>query len=104
MERTNPPVARIIGSGIAGISAAIRLARKGYAVEVHEANTYPGGKLSQFRLGAYRFDAGPSLFTLPEHVEALFTLCGEQAADRGRAKTTFTVSKLRAFSLAKAIV
>ena len=81
MERTNPPVARIIGSGIAGISAAIRLARKGYAVEVHEANTYPGGKLSQFRLGAYRFDAGPSLFTLPEHVEALFTLCGEQAAD-----------------------
>ena len=70
-------VANIIGSGIAGIASAIRLAQKGYAVTVFEANDYPGGKLSEFRLGDYRFDAGPSLFTLPDLVEALFRLCGE---------------------------
>jgi phytoene dehydrogenase-like protein len=37
----------IIGAGIAGIATAIRLAVKGYAVEVYEANNYPGGKLSE---------------------------------------------------------
>jgi len=75
------PTARVVGAGIAGIASAIRWARKGYAVHVHEANTYPGGKLSQFQLGDYRFDAGPSLFTLPFLVDELFTLCGEDPRD-----------------------
>jgi phytoene desaturase len=75
------PTARIVGAGIAGIASAIRWARKGYAVHVHEANTYPGGKLSQFQLGDYRFDAGPSLFTLPFLVDELFTLCEEDPRD-----------------------
>ncbi|SIN98794.1 1-hydroxycarotenoid 3,4-desaturase CrtD [Algoriphagus halophilus] len=64
----------IIGSGIAGIASSIRLALKGYTVEVFESNSYPGGKLSKIDLGEYRFDAGPSLFTLPEQVEELFHL------------------------------
>ena len=46
------PTARVVGAGIAGIASAIRWARKGYEVHVHEANRYPGGKLSQFQLGA----------------------------------------------------
>lgn len=75
------PTARIVGAGIAGIASAIRWARKGYVVHVHEANSYPGGKLSQFQLGDYRFDAGPSLFTLPFLVDELFTLCGEDPRD-----------------------
>ena len=70
-------VVRIIGSGIAGIAASIRLAKKGFKVHVHEGNEYPGGKLSQIKLGKYRFDAGPSLFTLPQNVDELFELCGE---------------------------
>ena len=71
----------VIGAGIAGIATAIRLAQKGYAVEVYEANPYPGGKLSSFTLGEYRFDAGPSLFTMPQFVDELFTLCGENPRD-----------------------
>lgn len=67
----------IIGSGIAGIASAIRLAREGYQVTVFESNSYPGGKLTAFEINGYRFDAGPSLFTLPEQVEELFKLCGE---------------------------
>ena len=67
----------IVGSGIAGIATSIRLAKKGYEVTVFEANAYPGGKLSAFNLGAYRFDAGPSLFTMPQFVEELFELCEE---------------------------
>jgi phytoene desaturase len=67
----------IVGAGIAGIAASIRLANQGHEVTVFEANDYPGGKLTAFNLGGYRFDAGPSLFTLPEQVVELFQLCGE---------------------------
>ncbi|MBA22210.1 MAG: phytoene dehydrogenase [Flavobacteriales bacterium] len=71
----------IIGSGVAGLATSIRLARKGYDVQVFEANSYPGGKLSAFKLGAYRFDAGPSLFTMPQFVEELFEICDENPKD-----------------------
>jgi len=68
----------IIGAGIGGISTAIRLAHKGFEVSVFEENTYAGGKLSSFDLNDYRFDAGPSLFTLPNLVEELFELVGKK--------------------------
>lgn len=71
----------VIGSGIAGISAAIRLKHKGYQVDVYESNSYPGGKLSAFQIGKYRFDAGPSLFTMPHFVDELFQLFGENPRD-----------------------
>lgn len=74
----------IIGAGIAGIATAIRLAVKGYAVEVFEANSYPGGKLSEFEQQGYRFDAGPSLFTMPQYVDELFRLTGKNPADTFR--------------------
>jgi phytoene desaturase len=67
----------VIGSGVAGLSGAIRLKNLGFDVEVLEANPYPGGKLSSFELQGYRFDAGPSLFTLPELVDQLFWDCGK---------------------------
>ncbi|MEM9986388.1 MAG: NAD(P)-binding protein, partial [Bacteroidota bacterium] len=68
----NMKQAIVIGAGIGGIATSIRLAVKGYQVSVYEANAYPGGKLSEILVGDYRFDAGPSLFTLPDQVEALF--------------------------------
>ena len=71
----------VIGSGMGGIAASIRLARKGYSVKVFEASDNPGGKLSQFKMGEYRFDRGPSLFTLPHYVEELFSLCEENMSD-----------------------
>ena len=67
----------VIGSGIAGLAVSIRLALKGYNVQVFEKNSYPGGKLSSFSIKDYRFDAGPSLFTMPHLVTELFKLAGE---------------------------
>ncbi|MCU0446682.1 MAG: phytoene desaturase family protein [Microscillaceae bacterium] len=64
----------IVGAGIAGIAAAIRLANQGFAVTVFEANSYAGGKLSEISANGYRFDAGPSLFTMPQYIEELFAL------------------------------
>ncbi|MCC8410350.1 phytoene desaturase [Mucilaginibacter sp. UR6-1] len=71
------PKAIIIGAGIAGIATAIRLAIKGYAVAIYEANAYPGGKLAEFEQQGYRFDAGPSLFTMPQYIDELFVLAGK---------------------------
>ncbi len=67
----------VIGTGVGGLAIAIRLALKGYQVEVFEKNSYPGGKLSAFEKDGFRFDAGPSLFTQPQNVEELFSLAGE---------------------------
>ncbi len=66
----------IIGAGIAGLASAVRMACRGYEVDVFEANAYPGGKLSEISMDGYRFDAGPSLFTMPQYVDELFALAG----------------------------
>ena len=71
----------IIGSGIAGIAAAVRLQNKGFQVTVLEKNNYPGGKLTQINGQGFRFDAGPSLFTMPHLVTELFEISGKKATD-----------------------
>ena len=73
--------ATIIGSGIGGIAAAIRLSIKGYRVKVFEKAATPGGKIAQFEDQGYRFDTGPSLFTLPILVNELFALAGRNPND-----------------------
>jgi phytoene desaturase len=58
----------IIGSGIAGQASAIRMARRGHSVQLFEASDRAGGKIAERRFAGFRFDAGPSLLTLPELV------------------------------------
>jgi phytoene desaturase len=82
MSNTTPTKkAIVIGAGVAGLAAAIRLQVMGYGVTVFEKNDYPGGKLSHFELGGYQFDAGPSLFTRPQLIEELFAFAGEPIAE-----------------------
>jgi len=78
----------VIGAGIGGLAIAIRLAIKGYKVTIFESNSYVGGKLSQIESDGFRFDAGPSLFTMPELVDELFVLAGLNP------KTYFNYQKL----------
>jgi phytoene desaturase len=66
----------ILGAGIAGLAAAVRLRKAGFEVDVFEQADGPGGKLREKWMGDYRFDLGPSLFTLPQNVEELFELSG----------------------------
>jgi phytoene desaturase len=75
------PRAIVVGSGIGGMATAVRLSKKGYRVAVCESAARPGGKLSEFRLGDFRFDAGPSLFTLPHLLDKLFQDCGKNPRD-----------------------
>jgi phytoene desaturase len=53
----------------------------GLDVQVLEANAYPGGKLTSFDQGGYRFDAGPSLFTMPDFLDDVFQFCKKDPRD-----------------------
>ena len=61
----------VIGAGIAGLAVAIRAVRLGFEVHVYEQASIPGGKIGEFQKNGFRFDMGPSLFTLPEMVDEL---------------------------------
>ncbi|HOZ52007.1 MAG TPA: phytoene desaturase family protein [Chitinophagaceae bacterium] len=71
----------IIGAGPAGMASAIRMANKGYQVTVFEANQQAGGKLTQSEEKGYRFDMGPSVFTMPSLVDELFIESGKNPRD-----------------------
>ena len=55
----------VIGAGVGGLAAAIRLAAAGHRVVVHERSPAVGGKLGFYERDGFRFDTGPSLLTLP---------------------------------------
>ncbi len=71
----------IIGSGIGGLSAAIRLANTGYTVDIYEQNSSPGGKANQIQANGFRFDTGPSLLTMPFILVQLFESVGKKIND-----------------------
>ncbi|OQW58669.1 MAG: hypothetical protein A4S14_06465 [Proteobacteria bacterium SG_bin9] len=47
-----PKTVHIIGAGVSGLSAAIKLANAGYRIEVHEATTTAGGRCRSYYDGA----------------------------------------------------
>ncbi len=71
----------VIGAGLGGLAAAALLASKGFDVSVYEKNAAAGGKMQEVRTGEFRFDTGPSLFTMPFVLESLFDACGETMQD-----------------------
>ena len=77
MMKENSKKCAVIGAGVSGIAAAIRMRNKGWLVTVFEANPFPGGKLSTETNKGYRFDMGPSVFTMPNYVDELFELSGK---------------------------
>mgnify|MGYP001592448680 FL=1 len=81
MSKKKPKNGIVIGAGIAGLSVAIRLQNAGFKVEVFESNNYPGGKLTDFSKKGYRFDMGPSLFTMPQFIEELFSISKKDIKD-----------------------
>ncbi|MEP6682931.1 MAG: 1-hydroxycarotenoid 3,4-desaturase CrtD [Parafilimonas sp.] len=73
----SPKKAFIVGSGVAGLACAIRLAVNGFAVTVFEKNSYAGGKLNVLNQDGFSFDTGPSLFVQPQNIEELFNIADE---------------------------
>ena len=71
----------VVGGGLGGLAAAIRLAHRGYRVTVFEKNDRLGGKMDVRRLGGYTFDTGPTLLTMPSILEDLFSSVGARMGD-----------------------
>jgi phytoene desaturase len=71
----------VIGAGVGGLCAAVRLAAAGHRVTVCEAAGTVGGKLGVARRDGFRFDTGPSLLTWPEVFEDTFAAAGVRLGD-----------------------
>src|SRR5215213_9333521 len=71
----------IIGAGLGGLAAAIRLARKGFAVKILEKNETVGGKVNIVEASCYKFDTGASLLTMRHVLEELFIYAGKRPED-----------------------
>ncbi len=75
------PAAIVIGAGVGGLAAAIRLGAKGYRVTVLDGLDGPGGRAYVHRQDGFTFDAGPTIVTAPYLFEELWSLCGRRLAD-----------------------
>ncbi|GAB3685446.1 phytoene desaturase family protein [Angustibacter aerolatus] len=77
----------VVGAGLAGLSAAMRLAGAGRRVTLLERETQPGGRAGQVRLeapdgaGTYHVDNGPTVLTMPDLIADCFDALGEDMAD-----------------------
>ena len=71
----------VVGAGVGGLAAAIRLAALGHRVRVFEAGPAPGGKCARVTRDGFTWDAGPSLLTMPWVFEALFADTGAPLAE-----------------------
>jgi len=71
----------VVGAGIAGLVAALLLARRGLEVVVAERAARPGGKLRQVAVGDLHIDSGPTVLTLRGIFEDVFADAGERLAD-----------------------
>ena len=68
------PRAVVVGAGLGGLAAAVRLRARGYDVTVFEALDQPGGRARVFRRDGFTFDAGPTVITAPHLLDELFAL------------------------------
>ena len=71
----------VVGGGVGGLAASIRLRVLGHDVTVYERHAVPGGKLAVYERDGFVFDVGPSLVTLPAVYDELFRLAGTTLAD-----------------------
>ena len=71
----------VIGSGFGGLAAAIRLAARGYQVEIFEKRDKLGGRAYVYEINGFKFDGGPTVITAPFLFDELFKLAGRRRED-----------------------
>jgi phytoene desaturase len=82
MLTANPmPHAAIVGAGLGGLAAAIRLGARGYRVTVLDRLPVPGGRATVFKQDGFTFDAGPTIITAPFVLQELWRFAGRNFYD-----------------------
>jgi len=71
----------VIGGGLGGIAAALRMRARGDEVTLIERLDQLGGRARVFEHGGFRHDAGPTVVTAPFLFDELFALFGEKRSD-----------------------
>ena len=71
----------VVGAGLGGLSAALRLAGAGRKVTVVEREAVPGGRNGLLNKDGYAFDTGPSVLTMPSLIQDAFSCVGEDLKD-----------------------
>lgn len=71
--------ALVIGSGIGGISLAIRLQSLGFDTTIVERMDGPGGRAAVREKDGFVWDMGPTVLTVPHFIEELFALQPDDA-------------------------
>lgn len=71
----------VVGAGLGGLSAALRLAAAGREVTVLEREPVPGGRAGLLTVGGYSFDTGPTVLTMPDLVAETLGCVGERLDD-----------------------
>jgi 1-hydroxycarotenoid 3,4-desaturase len=71
----------VIGAGMGGLAAALRLAASGRPVTVLERHAAPGGKMRTTESAAGPVDAGPTVLTMRHVFDDLFAAAGEALED-----------------------
>ena len=71
----------VVGAGLAGLSAALRLAGAGRKVTVVEREAVPGGRAGLIADHGYAFDTGPTVLTMPGLIADAFAAVGEEMTD-----------------------
>ncbi len=71
----------VVGAGVGGLTAAMKLAHAGLDVTVFEKQAGPGGRCGRVTLGDFRFDLGPTILLMPHVLEATFASVGRRLSD-----------------------
>jgi phytoene desaturase len=71
----------IVGAGLGGLASAVRLAARGFRVTVLERHAEVGGRCGVWESGGFRFDTGPTLLLMVDHLRALFADAGRRLED-----------------------
>ncbi|GAA2330329.1 phytoene desaturase family protein [Dactylosporangium salmoneum] len=79
MRTVSGPTDRVVvvGAGLGGLAAAIRLAAAGRSVTLLEREDQPGGRAGRLVVDGYEFDTGPTVLTMPEILADLLGTVGE---------------------------
>ncbi len=71
----------VIGAGMGGLAAAIRLRLMGFDVEVFEKNGQIGGRVGRLEESGFTFDTGPTLLLMTDVYRDLFKAAGRTLDD-----------------------